>query len=97
MIQTTAATSGKTSDSATPRKHPKRIPLHVQNQLAAFGNGTLPDEAEIGFQAFGILSGRSRTSLYRDIKEGLLHPIKRGHLVSFKASDARAYLKRGAQ
>lgn len=73
----------------------RRIPQHVTNQLTSFANGSLPGDAKLGFQAVGIIAGRSRNSLYRDIANGLLHPIKTGTNVYFSAADVRRYLDGG--
>lgn len=86
--------------ATTPNKAsrpPKRIPAHVTSQLVAFGNGSLPDDAKLGFAAVGILAGRSRNSLYRDVGRGMLHPIKSGRGVYFAVSDVRQYLNGGTR
>ena len=69
----------------------------TNKRLANFDE--LPDCALISAQELTALSGRSRTSLWRDVKRGnLAEPITIGmRSVKWRASDVRDFLYGGSQ
>jgi predicted DNA-binding transcriptional regulator AlpA len=54
----------------------------------------LPDEALLSAREVSQISGRSRTSLWRDVARGsLADPVKIGqHTVKWRVSDVKAFL-----
>lgn len=55
----------------------------------------LPDEAQLSADEIKILSGRSRTSIWRDVRNGHLPaPVHiAGNAARWRAVDVRTYLK----
>tara|TARA_B100000780_G_scaffold114405_1_gene80176 strand:- start:213 stop:455 length:243 start_codon:yes stop_codon:yes gene_type:complete len=67
-------------------------PLKVKDRLNNFDQ--LPHNALLSAREVCLLSGRSRTSLWRDVIRGsLADPIKIGsHTVKWRVSDVRQFL-----
>lgn len=66
--------------------------ITLSHRLNAFSE--LPDEAVLSVKEIIMLSGRSRTSLWRDVREGrLVEPIKLGpNSVKWQVKHVRAFL-----
>ena len=66
--------------------------IALNPRLSAFSD--LPDEAVLSVKEITMLSGRSRTSLWRDVREGrLVEPIKFGrNCVKWQVKHVRAFL-----
>ncbi len=58
---------------------------------------SLPDEAGIAVPVWGILSGRSRASTYRDIDSGRLESFTIGKSRRLRVGSCRRVLKGGAE
>ena len=58
----------------------------------------LPDEALLSSREVSLITGRSRTSLWRDVMRGsLADPVKIGpHTVKWRVSDVRLFLNGGS-
>ena len=65
------------------------------NRLSDFAR--LPSNALISAKELTLLSGRSRTSLWRDVLRGsLAEPVKIGnHTVKWRVADVRQFLNGG--
>ena len=60
------------------------------------GFDKLPAPAFVSLTAGGVISSRSRATLYRDNKAGKLPFVKVGNSTKIKVSDLRAYMNGGA-
>ena len=60
------------------------------------GFDKLPAPALVSLTAGGVISSRSRATLYRDNKAGKLPFVKVGNSTKIKVSDLRAYMNGGA-
>jgi len=69
--------------------------VNKEDRLSSFDE--LPDQALLSAREVSQISGRSRTSLWRDVMRGsLANPIKIGtHTVKWRACDVRQFLNGG--
>lgn len=69
--------------------------LKTESRLSDFAR--LPSNALISAKELTLLSGRSRTSLWRDVTRGLLaEPVKIGNrTVKWRVADVRQFLNGG--
>ncbi len=69
----------------------------TENRLSNFDE--LPNQALLSMNEISQLSGRSRTSLWRDVMRGFLaQPVKIGsHTVKWRVGDVRQFLNGGAK
>ena len=67
---------------------------HTQNNDRLDHFNKLPDEALLSAKEVSQISGRSRTSLWRDVARGsLADPVKIGsHTVKWRVSDVKDFL-----
>jgi predicted DNA-binding transcriptional regulator AlpA len=67
----------------------------TEDRLASFDQ--FPDQALLSTRELTFLSGRSRTSLWRDVRRGsLTGPVKIGsHTVKWRVADVRQFLNGG--
>ena len=68
----------------------------TENRLSKFNEA--PDQALLSAREVSTLSGRSRTSLWRDVMRGsLADPVKIGsHAVKWRVRDVRLFLNGGS-
>ena len=69
---------------------------NIEDRLSNFDK--LPGQALLSIQEVSKMSGRSRTSLWRDVMRGsLADPVKIGpHTVKWRVSDVRQFLNGGS-
>jgi predicted DNA-binding transcriptional regulator AlpA len=69
--------------------------VNKEDRLSSFDE--LPDQALLSAREVSQISGRSRTSLWRDVMRGFLAaPVKIGsHTVKWRVSDVRQFLNGG--
>ena len=69
---------------------------NTEDRLSKFHD--LPDQALLSAREVSKISGRSRTSLWRDVMRGsLADPVKIGsHTVKWRVSDVRQFLNGGS-
>ena len=72
---------------------------HTQNNDRIDHFEKLPDEALLSAKEVSQISGRSRTSLWRDVARGsLADPVKIGsHTVKWRVGDVKVFLNGGAR
>jgi len=75
----------------TSAKPATRLGKPAKSQLKEFD--VLPESAGIPIALWVTLSGRSRSSIYRDIERGVLSPFKIGGSVRLRVAECRQLLR----